>query len=80
MAAPVGWQDLMQFMMQESEARREETAQHRLEMVEREQARRLEFEGLRIEMRALGLGKGEKTPQANKDGRGWRCGGLPDHL
>ena len=36
MAAPVGWQDLMQFMMQESEARREETAQHRLEMVERE--------------------------------------------
>ena len=40
----------MQFMMQESEARREETAQHRLEMAEREQARRLELEGLRMEM------------------------------
>ena len=48
MAAPVGWEDLMQFMMQESEARREETAHHMLEMVEREQARRLELEGLRI--------------------------------
>ena len=30
MAAPVGWENLMKFMMQESEARREETAQHRL--------------------------------------------------
>ena len=50
MAAPVGWEDLMQFMMQESEARREETAQHRLEMAEREQARRLELEGFRMEM------------------------------
>ena len=40
----------MQFMMQELEARREETAQHRLEMAEREQARRLELEGLRMEM------------------------------
>ena len=56
MAAPVGWEDLMQFMMQESEARREETAQHRLEMAEREQARRLELEGLRMEMGGEGGG------------------------
>ena len=50
MAAPVGWEDLIQFMMQESEARREETAQHRIEVAEKEQARRLELEGLRMEM------------------------------
>ena len=37
-------------MMQETEARREETAQHRLEMAEREQARRLELEGFRMEI------------------------------
>ena len=66
MAAPVGWEDLMQFMMQESEARREESAQHRLEMTEREQARRLELEGLRMEMGGRPRERMRETPRLTK--------------
>ena len=50
----------MQFIMQELETRREETAQHKLEFAEREQARRLELEGLSMKM---GGGEGGTRPR-----------------
>ena len=58
MAATIWMGGFNAIIMQELETRREETAQHKLEFAEREQARRLELEGLSMKMGGGGGGGG----------------------